>query len=236
MNRAGSYAEKQAVDYRLAARKPASIGFANSAALPLTALTAFEALFERGVDYGADSHVLVIGGAGGVGSIAIQLIKALTPAKVIATASRPETIAWAQAMGADHVVGRAIADELKRIGAPLLDAVFVTTHTQDYLSIIPDLLRPFGHMMVIDDPETLDIRPFKSKSLSVHWEFMLAKSLHGYLPESQGVMLRRLAELVDAGQVRTTRRQSLTASGDNLRAAHAALEAGSAIGKIVVEW
>ncbi|HTJ56914.1 MAG TPA: zinc-binding alcohol dehydrogenase family protein [Devosiaceae bacterium] len=236
LGRAGSYAEKQAVDYRLVAPKPKSIGFADAAALPLTALTAYEALLERGISYGKDSHALIIGGAGGVGSIAIQLLKALTPATVIATATRPETVEWARRMGADHVIGRSLREELERIGAPEVDAIFATTHTLDYLPIIPELLRPFGHLMVIDDPETLNIRHFKSKAQSVHWEFMFSKSLHGYRPESQGAMLRHVAELVDAGKVQTTLSQTLAASSDNIRAAHAALEAGAAIGKIAIEW
>jgi zinc-binding alcohol dehydrogenase family protein len=236
LSRPGSYATKQAVDHRIAARKPASLDFADAAALPLTALTAYEAMLERGIDYDADSRVLIIGGAGGVGSMAIQLMKALTPATVIATASRAETIAWTKDLGADHVIGRDLAAELAAIGMDRLHAIFGTTYTQDYLPVIPGLLRAFGHFMVIDDPATLDIKPFKQKALSVHWEFMFAKALNDYRPEGQGAMLAKLAALVDAGQVRTTRTQTVPASIPSVRAAHQALENGTTIGKIVMDW
>jgi len=236
LNRAGSYAQRQAVDYRLIAHKPASLDFADASALPLTALTAHEALFERGIHYGPQSAVLVIGGAGGVGSIAIQLLKALTDATVIATATRPETIDWCKAMGADHVIGRNLEEELRRLGIGPLDVVFSTTHTQDYLPIIPNILRPFGHLAVIDDPATLDIRPFKPKALSVHWEFMFSKSMHDFHPQTQGETLAKLAALIEAGQVKTTRIQTLRASADQVRQAHAMLEEGTAHGKLAMAW
>ncbi|MBN8831763.1 MAG: zinc-binding alcohol dehydrogenase family protein [Sphingomonadales bacterium] len=236
LNRPGSYATKQVVDHRIAALKPASLDFADAAALPLTALTAYEAMLERGIDFDADSRVLIIGGAGGVGSMAIQLMKALTPATVIATASRPETIAWTKDLGADHVIGRDLVGALAGIGMERLHAIFSTTYTQDYLPVIPGLLRAFGHLMVIDDPAALDIKPFKQKALSVHWEFMFAKALHGYRPEGQGGMLAKLAALVDAGKVRTTRTQTVPARIESVRAAHEALEAGKTIGKIVMDW
>ena len=234
--RAGSYATKQIVDHRRVAHKPASLDFADAAALPLTALTAHEAMLERGIAYDDASTVLIIGGAGGVGSMAIQLMKALTPARIIATASRPETIAWAKGMGADDVIGRALVDELAALGVRDLHAIFSTTHTDAYLPVIPSLLRAFGHLMVIDDPATLDIKPFKQKALSVHWEFMFAKSLNKYHPQEQGAMLAKLAALVDEGKVRSTRTQTLAATADNLREAHRALEAGEVIGKIVMAW
>ncbi len=236
ITRPGSYATHQAVDHRIVAHKPASLDFADAAALPLTALTAHEAMLERGIAYEADSKILIVGGAGGVGSLAIQLLKALTPATVIATASRPETIAWAKAMGADHVIGRAVADELTALGLGDLHAIFVTTNTGDYWSAIPGLLRPFGHLMVIDEPAAMDIKPFKQKALSVHWEYMFAKAMFGFWPEEQGAMLAKLAGLVDAGKVRTTRTQTFPATVDNLRTGHEALEAGTAIGKIVMAW
>lgn len=234
--RAGSYATKQAIDHRIVARKPASLSFADAAALPLTTLTAYEAMLERGIVYDADSRVLIIGGAGGVGSMAIQLMKALTPATVVATASRGKTIQWTKDMGADHVIGRSLAEELGKLGLANFEAVFSTTNTDDYLAAIPGLLRPFGHMMVIDDPASLDIKPFKQKALSVHWEFMFAKSVNGHHPEEQGAALAKIAALVDQGKLRTTRTQTVPATEYNLRVAHASLEAGTVIGKIVMEW
>lgn len=236
LNRAGSYAQRQAVDYRLVAHKPASLDFAGAAALPLTSLTAWEAMLERGVQFDENSNVLIVGGGGGVGSVAIQLLKATTSATVIATAGRPETIAWVKLMGADHVVGRDLAAELTRIGVPLLDVLFSTTHTANYLPVIPDLLHPFGHLMVIDDPAVLDIRPFKPKALSVHWEFMFAKAAHGYRPETQGAILGQVAALVDEGKIRSTRNRTIIADVDELRAAHVDLEAGVCVGKTVVHW
>lgn len=236
INRPGSYAEKQAVDYRLVAHKPHALDFADAAALPLTSLTAHEALFERGVQFGAESKVLIIGGAGGVGSVAIQLLKATTSSKVFAMASRPESIAWAQAMGADQVIGRDLVQELARHDVSQLDVIFSTTHTADYLRHFPDVLRPFGHLMVIDDPAVLDIRPFKPKALSVHWEFMFAKATHGYRPETQSAILKRVASLVDAGQVKTTRTRTIAADASELRGVHGALENGSLVGKTVVQW
>lgn len=236
LGRAGSYAERQLVDYRLAAHKPATLDFADAAALPLTTLTAYEALFERGVDYDEGSHALIIGGAGGVGSVAIQLLKALTPATVVAMASRPESVIWAQAMGADHVIGRQLTSELAALSLPALDLIFGTTQTQDYLSDIPCLLRPFGHLVVIDDPAVLDIKPFKQKALSVHWEYMFAKSMHGYRPETQGDILKAMAALVDSGKVQTTRTKTVPASLDQVYDAHVALEGGTALGKMVMTW
>jgi NADPH:quinone reductase len=236
LTRPGSYAELQAVDHRLVSLKPRSLSFADAAALPLTSLTAYEALLERGIDYTAKSKALIIGGAGGVGSIAIQLLKALTPATVVATASRPESVQWVKDIGADHVIGRELQKELKQLEIGWLDAIFSTTHTAEYLPVIPELLRPFGHLAVIDDPPSLDIMPFKRKALSVHWEFMFSKSMFGYRPESQGAILREVAELVDAGKVKTTRSQTLSATVENVRFAHETLEHGTALGKMVMEW
>lgn len=236
VTRAGSYATKQAVDHRIVAHKPKTLNFVDAAALPLTALTAYESMLERGVDYRPDSQVLVVGGAGGVGSMAIQLLKALTPATVIATASRPETIEWTKAMGADHVIGRDLGAGLGALGISGLHAIFVTTQTGDYWDAIPGLLRPFGHFMVIDEPATMDLKPFKQKSLSVHWEYMFAKPMFDFRPEEQGAMLAMLAGLVDTGKVKTTRTQTRPATIEHLRAGHAALEAGTAIGKTVLVW
>lgn len=234
--RNGSYAELQAVDHRLVAHKPAALSFADAAALPLTTLTAYEALLERGIAYGPDSCVLIIGGAGGVGSMAIQLLKALTPATVIATATRPETIDWVTRMGADHVISRDLKAELAARNIAAIDVIFSTTHTAEYLPVIPDLLRPFGHLMVIDDPEVLDIKPFKPKAVSVHWEFMFSKSMFGYQEKTQGSILTQLTQLVAAGKIETTRTQIWDASEDNVRKAHEMLETSTAHGKLVMQW
>lgn len=236
ISRQGSYAQFQAVDHRLVSHMPASLTFADAAAMPLTSLTACEALFERGVKYDTDTIVLVTGGAGGVGSMALQLLKALTPATVIAMASRGKSIEWARSMGADEVIGRDIRGGLQGLDITALDVVFGTTHTGDYLGTLPDLMRPFGHLMTIDDPRPFDIAAFKTKAVSVHWEYMFAKALHGFREESQGAILRAVSDLVDGGQVRTTCRHLFAATPDQLRDAHAVLEEGTSIGKIVFEW
>jgi zinc-binding alcohol dehydrogenase family protein len=236
LNRQGSNAEFQIIDYRLIAKKPANLTFSESAALPLTALTAWEALFERGFEYTKKTTVLIIGGAGGVGSMAIQLLKTLTDAKVIVTASRPETKEWCRRMGADYIIGRNIKEDLEKISIPHVDIVFGTTHTGEYLEPIYDILRPFGHLVLIDNPEKLDIVPFKTKALSVHWEFMFAKSLFAYQPEEQGRFLQNLSTLVEQGKIQSTLNQVFPNSPDSVRQAHEILEKGSAIGKIIMEW
>lgn len=236
LNRQGSNATLQAVDHRLIAKKPATLSFSQAAALPLTALTAQEALFERGFQYNDSTRVLVIGGAGGVGSMAIQLLKATTNATVIATASREDSIAWTHKMGADHVIGRDIEAGLKQLGIDSVDIIFSTTHTHDYLEAIPKVLRPFGHLVLIDDPDHLDIRHFKGKALSVHWEFMFAKSSYNYQPETQGRFLTSLSQLVDQKKIQSTLRLALKASTETLHQAHTLQESNAQIGKIVLAW
>ncbi|MBA4749880.1 MAG: zinc-binding alcohol dehydrogenase family protein [Alphaproteobacteria bacterium] len=234
--RPGSYASRQAVDARLVAKKPERLSFEEAAALPLTALTAWEALFERGITYTPQTIVLIVGGAGGVGSIAIQLLKAITPATVIVTASRPETKNWVKKMGADHVMGRDLETELARLGQPEVDVIFATTHTKDYVSLYPKILRPFGNLCVIDDPETLDVVPFKAKAQSVHWEFMFAKSMHQFRLESQGHILQKIAHLVQEKRIFSTLTRSLESTLDQLKKGHNFLENGSSCGKTVIIW
>jgi NADPH2:quinone reductase len=237
--RDGTNAELHAVDYRLAARKPERLNVTEAAALPLVSLTAWEALLEeRQNTYQKSTKVLIIGGAGGVGSIAIQLLKAKTNAKVIATASRPETRAWCETMGADLVIdhSKGLPEELKRHDIAEVDTVFGITHSQDYLGVLPDIIRPFGRFVLIDDPGVVDIANFKRKSITVSWELMFTKSLFGYKPETQGQILGEVAGLADAGRLKPVVRTVLTGlSPENLRAAHTMLESATTIGKIVVE-
>ncbi|KYG62390.1 hypothetical protein AZI86_16270 [Bdellovibrio bacteriovorus] len=237
LNRDGSYAEFQAVDHRIIAKKPHSLSFIESAALPLTSLTAWEALLERRFEYTPETKVLVIGGAGGVGSIAVQLLKSETKAKVIATASRPETKAWCEKWGADHVIDHRqnLATELAKLDIKYVDIIFGTTHSADYLTQIPGILKPFGHFVLIDDPKVLDIAAFKSKSLSVHWEFMFAKSSHGYKMETQGHILKTVAHLVDSRKIQSTGNTVLKGlTPGHIRQAHQMIENGTSIGKIVI--
>ncbi|CAN7331078.1 zinc-binding alcohol dehydrogenase family protein [Bosea sp. LjRoot9] len=243
IDRPGSNAEFQLVDERIVGSKPASLSFAEAAALPLTAITAWEALFDRikirDAVPGAAKALLIVGGAGGVGSIAIQLARQLTDLAVIATASRPETQAWARELGAHHVIdhGQPLAAEVEalRIGAPGL--VFVTTHTLDHLPEIIKLIAPQGRIAVIDDAPALDVMSLKGKSLSLHWEMMFARSLHQTADmQAQGDLLNEVSRLVDAGKIRTTLTETFGAiNASNLKRAHALIETNRAKGKIVLE-
>ncbi|WP_026789873.1 zinc-binding alcohol dehydrogenase family protein [Pleomorphomonas oryzae] len=241
--RAGANSQFHLVDERLVGRKPVTLTNAEAAALPLTAITAWEMLFDR-LDVrrnvpGAANAILIIGGAGGVGSIAIQLARALTDLTVIATASRPETAAWARELGAHHVVNHArpLAEEVAalKIGVPAF--VFSTTQTHQHLGEIAKLIAPQGRFGLIDDPESLDITGFKRKAVSVHWELMFTRSLFETPDmEEQGKLLNEVAHLLDAGKLRTTVTEVLRPiNADNLRRAHSIIESGKARGKIVLE-
>lgn len=180
LTRDGSNAEYQAVDERIVSLKPQSLSDAEAAALPLTAITAWEMLFDRfNVDLDKFDNILVIGGAGGVGSIAIQLLKAKTNLKVIATASREETKAWVKSLGADYVIDHTedLNTQIKALGLDAPRYIFSTNQTHTYLPQISKLIAPQGKFGLIDDPKSLDISEFKSKSVSVHWEFMFTRSM-----------------------------------------------------------
>ena len=242
VGRSGTNAEFHLVDERIVGRKPRSLSWSEAAAMPLTAITAWEALFDR-LDVrkpvaGATHAILIVGGAGGVGSIATQLARQLTNLTVIATASRPETIAWSQSLGAHHVVDHtkplAAEVELLGIGSPAF--VFSTTNTDVHMAEI-ELIAPQGRFALIDDPKTLDVSALKPKSASLHWEFMFTRSMFGTADiAKQGKLLDEVARLVDSGVVRTTFGESFGAiNAANLRRAHALIESGRAKGKIVLE-
>ncbi|MFD1705015.1 zinc-binding alcohol dehydrogenase family protein [Methylopila henanensis] len=243
LERQGANAERHLVDERIVGRKPASLSFAEAAALPLTTITAWEAMFDR-LDVakpipGAAPAILIIGGAGGVGSIATQLARTLTGLTVIATASRPETQDWVRGLGAHHVVdhSKPLAAEVAALGIGAPGFVFSTTNTGDHLAEIAQLIAPQGRFALIDDPATLDVNPFKRKSVSVHWEFMFTRSMFGTADiAAQGELLNEAARLVDEGALRTTASESFgVINADNLRRAHALIESGKAKGKIVLE-
>lgn len=238
----GTNAEFHLVDERLVGRKPSSLDYASAAALPLTAITAFEALFDR-LDVkkpvvGAANTILIIGGAGGVGSIAVQLARQLTGLTVIATASRPETSDWVLGLGAHHVIdhSKPLAAQVAALGIGAPAFVFSTTNTDKHLAEIVELIAPQGRFGLIDDPQTLDINPFKRKSVSVHWELMFTRSLYETPDmDAQGEHLNELARLVDAGTIRTTLGETLgTINAANLKRAHALIETGKVKGKIVL--
>lgn len=240
--RPGANSEFHLVDERIAGHAPRSLTPAEAAALPLTAITAWEMLFDR-LDLRrpvpGSASVLIIGGAGGVGSIAIQLVRALTDLTVIATASRPETAAWARELGAHHIIDHSqpLAPQVAALGIGAPGFVFATTESARHLADVIDLIAPQGRFGVIDDPETLDILGFKRKAVSVHWEMMFARPVF-QTPDmaEQGRLLDEVARMVDDGRIRTTLTDVIRPiNAANLKAAHAVIESGRARGKIVLE-
>ncbi|MGK9050142.1 zinc-binding alcohol dehydrogenase family protein [Xaviernesmea oryzae] len=243
INRPGTNAEFHLVDERIVGFKPKSLSFEEAAALPLTAITAYETLFHRmkvqDKVAGAWNAVLVIGGAGGVGSIAIQLLRELSDVTVIGTGSRPETQAWIRELGAHHVIdhSKPMAKQLAEmaIGNPAF--VFSTTETEQHVDDILELIAPQGRFALIDDPKApMDLRPFKRKALSIHWEMMFARPVWQTADMiEQHKLLNHVAELVDAKKIRTTLSETLgTINAANLKKAHAMIESGRTRGKIVL--
>ncbi|CAB3933769.1 zinc-binding alcohol dehydrogenase family protein [Achromobacter insolitus] len=243
LNRPGANSELHVVDERIVGRMPASLDYAQAAALPLTTITAWELLFDRlrVLDNSAPSQgsLLVIGAAGGVGSILVQLARQLTGLTVIGTASRPETQAWVRELGAHHVIDHSqpLAAELKRIGFPHVSHIAGLTQTDQHFAQMAEAIAPQGKIALIDDPAAIDVRLLKSKSASLHWEFMFARSLHA-TPDliAQHELLNQAARLIDEGTLRTTLGAHYgKINAENLRRAHAFIESGKAQGKIVLE-
>lgn len=241
--RPGGNSELHTVDERIVGHMPQSLGFAEAAALPLTAITAWELLFERlQVTEGKDDQgqsLLIVGAAGGVGSILTQLANQLTALKVIGTASRPETHAWAKALGAHVVIDHSqpLSEALKNAGHGQVTHVASLTQTEQHLDQLVEALQPQGKLALIDDPKALDVSKLKRKSLSLHWEFMYTRSMFE-TPDmiEQHNLLNRVAELIDAGTLKTTVGEHFgVINAANLRRAHALLESGKAKGKIVLE-
>lgn len=242
VTRAGTNAEFHLVDERIVGRKPKTLSFSEAAALPLTAITAYEALFDRlkvkdPVPSGART-LLIIGGSGGVGSIAIQLARQVTDMTVIATASRPESQAWVRELGAHHVLdhSRPMAAQLETLGLEAPGYVFSTTHTARHLEDIATLIAPQGRFLLIDDPENVSIAPFKLKAVSLHWEMMFTRSMYQTPDiEEQRRLLNEVADLVDAGRIKTTLSEVIEPiNAANLRLAHEKIESNRTIGKIVL--
>ncbi len=241
ITRPGSNAEFQLVDERIVGRKPSSLDFAEAAGIPLTTITAWEILFDNfGLKEGEGEGdaLLVIGGAGGVGSILIQLAKQLTGLEVIATASRPDTRAWVEKMGANHVVNHRnpLDEEMKALGiSPRYVAAL--TNTDEHIASIVELIKPRGRIALIDDPQSLDIMPLKFKALTLSWEFMFTRSM--FQTEDMDVqhkLLNRVADLLDDGTLISTVNQHFgTMNVENLRRAHELQESGAAIGKTVLD-
>lgn len=246
ITRPGSNAELQLVDERIVAKKPESLGFPESAALPLTAITAWECLFDRlgltpgDLDEGKGKTLLILSGAGGVGSIAIQLAAVLTGFTIIATASRPETVTWCHKMGAHHVIDHSgdWPSELAKIGFKTVDYIACFADTTAHWKAMAQAIVPQGKITaIVESPEIPDIGLLKSKCVAFIWEFMFTRPMF-QTPDmiEQHELLKEVATLVDAGRIRTTMtRNGGTLSPESLAAAHREQEAGKMIGKQVLE-
>jgi zinc-binding alcohol dehydrogenase family protein len=241
--RPGANAELHLVDERIVGPKPASLDFCAAAALPLTSITAWEVLFDR-LDIrrpvaGAANAILIIGGAGGVGSMAIQLARTLSEVTVIASASRDETRDWVESLGAHLVVNHRepLAPQVAALGIGAPAFVLCTTQTNTHYDDIVELIAPQGRFALIDDPTPFDVTALKRKSVSLHWELMFTRSLFetADMAEQHGLLVQ-VSKLVDAGKLKTTMTGNFgTINAANLKRAHALLESGSARGKIVLE-
>ena len=242
IDRNGTYSEFHAVDERLVGRKPATLSFAEAAALPLTTITAWEMLFDRirvCVDPEAAGSVLIIGGAGGVGSIAIQLARCLTGLKVIATASRAETRDWCLEMGAHHVIDhrKPLAAQVQSIEPGGVNYVLGLTRVEDHFDQIVEAMAPQSALALIENlARPIDLNKLKPKCISLHWEFMFARSRYQTADMGQqGRLLSDVATLVEERRIRSTMRENFgPVNAANLRRAHAHVESGTAIGKAVL--
>lgn len=242
ITRPGSNAELQLVDERIVAKKPKSMDFAQAAAIPLTAITAWETYFDRMKIDLAGKHrgasLLIIGGAGGVGSIGIQIAK-IAGLKVIATASRPETVAWCKELGADHVIdhSKPLRPQIEALGMTFVDYIANYADTDRYWEAMGDLVAPQGTIcMIVGNRGPLPPDAFRAKSAAICWELMFTRPRFK-TPDmiEQHRLLTQVAEWIDAGRIRGTLRETLRPiNAANMRAAHARLESGKTIGKLVV--
>lgn len=247
LNRSGCNAQFQLVDECLVGLKPKSLSDPEAAALPLTGITAWELLFEH-LQLGKQSLaskersaevLLIVGAAGGVGSILIQLAKAMTGATIIASASRKCSQAWVEKLGADHIIDhtKPLQPQVQALNIGPITHVASLNSTDTYFDAYVDLLVPFGRIAMIDDPESINIMKMKPKSLSFHIEFMFARSMFNAADKcKQGVLLNDLAKLIDQGHIQTTISKNLgVINAENLKVAHTVLESGRSMGKIVLE-
>ncbi|MFF5383875.1 zinc-binding alcohol dehydrogenase family protein [Pedobacter suwonensis] len=243
LTRSGSNAEYQLIDERITGLKPSSLTYVEAAAMPLTALTAWESLYDRiritePKDKG--KSILIIGGAGGVGSIAIQLARKISGLKVIATASRPETKDWCKAMGADVVVDhKNLVEEVHAAGLKEVDFILDLVDLNNYWDALVELIKPQGHIVSITGSATpVALNKLKNKSVTFSWELMYTRSMYQTDDmEQQHHILNALTKLLDDGTLKTTLNQALKGfSVENLKEAHRLLESGKTIGKVVIEY
>ena len=241
--RQGTNAEYHLVDERIVGRKPTSLDFAHAAALPLTSITAWELLFDRlGATPGKSVDprtLLIVGGAGGVGSILIQLARRLTGLTIVATASRAESQAWCRDLGAHAVIDHnaAMKEQIDALKLPPVALVASLTNTDQHLKALADIIAPQGRFGLIDDPPSFELALFKGKACSVHWESMFTRS--SFQTDdmiAQHHLLNDVSDLIDKGVLRTTFDQNFgTINAANLKRAHALIESGKSRGKIVLE-
>jgi NADPH2:quinone reductase len=243
VTRQGTNSEFHLVDERIVGRKPKSLSFAEAAALPLTSITAWELLFDRlGAAPGARSEnrsLLIVGGAGGVGSIMIQLARRLTGLTVIATASRKETQDWCTDLGAHAVIDHAkpMKAQVEALNLPPVELIASLTNTDQHYKALYDILAPQGRFGLIDDPAEFNAMIFKGKAASIHWEAMFTRSTFETADMiAQHHLLNDVADLIDKGVLRTTFDRSFgTINAENLKRAHALIESGTSRGKVVLE-
>ncbi len=241
--RQGTNAEFHLVDERIVGSKPATLSFAQAAALPLTSITAWELLFDRlGAVPGRSvdpRSLLITGGAGGVGSILIQLARRLTGLTVIATASRPQTVKWCEALGAHAVIDhtRPMKAQIEALNLPPVALIASLTGTDDHFAALADILAPQGRIGLIDDPVSVNFSLLKGKAGSLHWESMFTRSSFQTADMiGQHHLLNDVADMIDKGVLRTTLEQTFgTINAANLKRAHALIESGKSVGKIVLE-
>ena len=242
LTRPGTNSELHLVDERIVGRKPATLGYAQAAALPLTSITAWELLFERlqlTRENSQGKSLLVVGAAGGVGSILVQLARQLTGVTIIGTASRPDTADWITRLGAHHVIDHSqpLDQEIRRLGLPPVDYVASLNQSEQHWAAIAELVAPQGKVALIDDPEHINVGLLKRKSVSLHWEFMFTRSMFETADmQQQHALLNEVARLVDAGVIQTTLAETFgSINAANLKRAHALLESQRSKGKIVLE-
>lgn len=240
ISKSGCNAEYQLVDERIVGKKPKNLTTAEAAAMPLTVLTAWEILFDRIRINQKDNgkSILIIGGAGGVGSIAIQIAKKIAGLVVIATASRPESAAWCKEQGADFVVDhRNLVEEVRNAGFEQVDFIVDFVDVNQYWSAMVELIKPQGNIGSISDPaESVNLRQLKGKSVSFHWELMFTRSMFQTEDMSeQHHILNTVADLFDAGTLNSTLNHTLSGfTAEHLKNAHQLLESGKAVGKTVL--
>ena len=249
ITRSGSNAEFQLVDERIVGSKPKSLSNEEAAAMPLTAITAYELLFAR-LDFTPNQpddeagkpkpSILIMGAAGGVGSILTQLAKQLTNATIIGTASRPESQQWVRELGADHVINhhKPLVEQLNELGIENVTHVISLTHTEQHYDQLVAALAPQGKLALIDDPENgLDATKLKVKAISLHWELMFTRSMFNtWDMQKQHDLLNHVSQLIDDGVIKTTMGENYgKINAENLKRAHAHIETNQAVGKVVLE-